>query len=31
MNYKYRFDGQGMPVVRISSIAVKLPEEFEES
>ena len=31
MNYKYKFKGDGMPMIRIFSINVKLPEEFDDS
>ena len=31
MNYKYKFEADGMPIIRILSITVKLPEDMEES
>ena len=31
MNYKYKFKGDGMHMIRIFSINVKLPEEFDDS
>lgn len=30
MNYKYRFGSKEIPMLRISTISVKLPQEFEE-
>ena len=28
MNYKYKFGGKDMPILRIYSVSIKLPDEF---
>ena len=29
MNYKYKYDGEGMAMIRIYGFRVKLPEDFD--
>lgn len=31
MNYKYKFEVKGVPIIRIFNVTVKLPEEFDDS
>ena len=31
MNYKYKFEAEGMAMIRIVNISIKLPEDMEDS